>query len=55
MVQASGGVLTGFAQARPLLAVGPELMLALLGTCIAAAIDLWWLGTIAALTCAEVR
>ncbi len=54
-VQTIGGGLTGFAQAasRPLLLAGPDLMLAFLAVAVGAALDLWWLGTIAALSCGE--
>lgn len=52
VVQSFGGVATGFARGvSPVLLVGPELMLGLLALGVAAAVDLWWLGTIAALAC----
>jgi hypothetical protein len=55
-VQGAGGVLTGFAGgAAPLLLVGPQLMIAAVAICVAAAIDLAWLGTVAALACGEDR
>lgn len=53
-VEAAGAVATGFAQgAGPLVLLGPNLMLALAGAAVAAAVDLSWLGTVAALSCAE--
>jgi hypothetical protein len=53
-IEASGGVLTGFAQgAGPALALGPNLMLAALAALVAAGIDLAWIGTVAALAAAE--
>jgi len=55
-VETAGGLLTGFARGvSPLVLLGPHLMLALLAAVIAAAIDLAWLGTVAALACAEER
>jgi hypothetical protein len=55
-VEASGGLLTGFAQqASPLVVLGPSLMLALVAALVAAGVDLAWLGTIAALACGEER
>ncbi len=53
-VEAMGGVVTGFARAgSPLLLAGPDLMVALLAVAVGAAVDLWWLGTVAALSCGE--
>jgi hypothetical protein len=53
-VEAMGGALTGFAvAASPLLLAGPNLMIALLAVAMGAAVDLWWLGTVAALSCGE--
>jgi hypothetical protein len=55
-IEAGGGLLTGFAQgSAAALALGPNLMLALLATVVAASVDLAWLGTIAALAAAEQR
>jgi len=56
-VEAAGGLVTGFArqQVNPLVLLGPNLMMALIATLIAAAIDLAWLGTVAALACADER
>jgi hypothetical protein len=46
----------GFAQqASPALLLGPNLMVAVVAAAIASAIDLAWLGTIAALACGEER
>ncbi len=54
-VEAFGGVATGFARGAPaLVLVGPNLMLATAGAAVAAVVDLAWLGTLAALACAEV-
>jgi hypothetical protein len=54
MVAGAGSVATGFASAvNPVVLVGPQLMLALLAAAVAAAIDLVWLGTAAALACGE--
>jgi hypothetical protein len=53
-VEAAGGIVTGFAQgSSPALALGPNLMLAVLAAAVAAGIDLAWLGTVAALAAAE--
>jgi hypothetical protein len=55
-VEAAGGLVTGFAHGvPPLVLLGPHMMLAVLAAAVAAAIDLAWLGTIAALACAEDR
>ncbi len=55
-VETAGGLLTGFAQrASPIVLLGPHLMMALLAAVVAAAIDLAWLGTVAALACGEDR
>lgn len=55
-MEAVGGLVTGFAQrVSPLLLIGPHLMMAVLAAVVAAAIDLAWLGTVAALACAEER
>ena len=50
-VEAFGGVATGFAAGRRAIArsLGPNLMLAVAGAAVAAAVDLAWLGTLAAL------
>lgn len=56
VVAAAGGLVTGFAQqVNPLVLLGPNLMMALVAALIAAAIDLAWLGTVAALACADER
>ena len=56
VVAAAGGLVTGFAQqVNPLVLLGPNLMMALVAALIAAAIDLAWLGTVAALACADDR
>jgi hypothetical protein len=52
---ASGPVAALVARGAPLLALGPELMLATGALVVAAAIDLWRLGTVAALGCAWDR
>jgi hypothetical protein len=55
-IQAFGSATTGFAEgARPILLVGPSLMLGLFAVVIAAAVDLVWLGTISALAGASDR
>jgi hypothetical protein len=52
-IQAMGSLATGFAGGlHPLVAAGPSLMIAAAGALVAAAIDLAWLGTAAALGCA---
>lgn len=52
-VQAVGGVALGFAAAAgPAVLLGPQLMLSALAALVAAAVDLWWLGTVATLACA---
>jgi hypothetical protein len=54
VVEAFGGVATGFARGAPaVVLLGPNLMLAVAGAAIAAAVDLAWLGTLAAMSCAE--
>jgi hypothetical protein len=54
MVAGAGSVATGFAATvNPLVLVGPQLMIALLAAAVAAAIDLVWLGTAAALACGQ--
>lgn len=51
-VQSFAGIATGFARGvSPLVLAGPELMLALAAAGIAAAVDLWWLGTVSVLAC----
>jgi hypothetical protein len=53
-VEGAGGLLTGFAQgASALVLLGPNVMLAVAAAGVAAALDLSWLGTVAALACAE--
>ena len=52
---ASGPVAALVARGAPLLALGPELMLATGALAVAAALDLWRLGTVAALGCAWDR
>jgi hypothetical protein len=53
-VSGAGAVATGFGSAaRPLLLLGPELMIAVLAAAAAAGLDLVWLGTVAALACGE--
>lgn len=55
-LQAMGSMATGFAGGlHPLVSAGPSLMLGVAGALLAAAVDLAWLGTAAALACAEVR
>lgn len=55
-VQSAGGLVTGFAQGvSPLVLLGPSMMVALVGAAAAGAIDLAWLGTVAALACVEDR
>jgi hypothetical protein len=55
-VEAAGGLLSGFApQASPVVLLGPSLMLGIAAAVVAAAIDLAWLGTIAALACGDER
>ena len=54
VVAGAGSVSTGFASTlSPALLVGPQLMLAVVAASVAAGIDLVWLGTVAALACAE--
>jgi hypothetical protein len=55
-LEGAGGLLTGFAQqASPLVLLGPNLMLAVAAAVVAAGLDLAWLGTVAALACADDR
>lgn len=55
LVGGAGSLLTGFVQdTSTLVLLGPNLMLAVGAALIAAALDLSWLGTVAALACAEV-
>jgi hypothetical protein len=52
-VQAGGSAFLGVvARAGPIL-IGPQAMLATASALVAAAVDLWALGTIAALACAD--
>ncbi len=54
IVAGGGSILTGFASAvNPLVLLGPQLMIAVVAAAAAAAIDLVWLGTAAALACGE--
>lgn len=54
LVVGAGSVATGFASAvSPALLLGPQLMVAAVAAAVAAGIDLVWLGTVAALACAE--
>jgi hypothetical protein len=53
-LRAVGSAATGFAAgADPVLLAGPQLMIALALTALGAAIELWWLGTVAVLACRE--
>lgn len=52
-VQAGGSAVLGFATAAGPVLLGPQAMLAVASALVAAAVDLWSLGTIAALACAE--
>jgi hypothetical protein len=55
-VRGLAGLATGFAPgAAPLVLAGPSLMLAAAAMGVAAAVDLGWLGTVAALACARAR
>lgn len=55
-VETMGGLVAGLAgSVHPLVLVGPNLMAAAAAVFIAAALDLWWLGTASALACAEER
>jgi hypothetical protein len=55
-VSAFGSVATGFAVDAPAaVLVGPELMLAVLATLVAAVVELVWMGTVVALACGEGR
>ncbi len=55
LVASSGSFTLGFAATvSPILALGPQLMLAVIAATVAAAIDLVWLGTVAALACGEM-
>lgn len=51
-VEGLGGAMLGFASdAPPSLLFGPELMLGALAAFVAAALDVWWLATVAAFAC----
>ena len=51
-VEAAGALALGFARgAGPALLLGPNLVVSAAALLLAAAIDLWWLGTVAALAC----
>jgi hypothetical protein len=53
-VQAVGAALTGFAAGvDPAVMLGPELMIAAGALLVGAAVELWWLGTVAVLACHE--
>jgi len=53
IVQGFSGISTGFAPGvNPLVLAGPSLMFAAFGALVASALDLGWLGTVAALACA---
>ena len=53
-VQAMGAAVTGFAAgAAPALMAGPEMMIAAGAVLAGAAVELWWLGTVAVLACHE--
>jgi hypothetical protein len=55
-VESMGGVMAGLAASvDPLVILGPNLMAAAAAVFVAAALDLWWLGTASALACAEER
>lgn len=55
-VEASGGVVTGFASGvDPVVLLGPNLMVAFVALLVAAAVDLLWLATVAALACGTDR
>ncbi|WP_242340206.1 MULTISPECIES: hypothetical protein [unclassified Anaeromyxobacter] len=55
-VEAFGGAATGLVKDAPaLLLAGPNLMLAVAAAGVAALVDLAWLGTLAALVCADAR
>lgn len=55
-IEAAGGLVTGFAQGTSaLVLLGPNLMVAVLAALVAAAVDLAWLATVAALATAEQR
>jgi hypothetical protein len=54
VIQSLGGVATGFATGAPaLVTAGPWLMLAALAATVAAALELWWLASLTALTARE--
>jgi hypothetical protein len=54
IVEALGGVATGWAAgAPPLLLLGPQLLVATAVATAGAAIELWWLGTVAVLACRD--
>jgi hypothetical protein len=51
-VQGLGGAVLGFARGVPsVVLIGPNLMIGALAAGVAAAVDVWWLATIAALAC----
>jgi hypothetical protein len=52
-VEAGGSAILGFAVAAGPVLLGPQAMLAVASALVAAAVDLWSLGTIAALACAD--
>jgi hypothetical protein len=53
-VEGLGGVAMGFAQGvSPSLLAGPNLMLGALALAVSAALDVWWLATVASLACAR--
>jgi hypothetical protein len=53
-VQAMGAAVTGFAAGvDPAVMLGPELMIAAGAVLVGAAVELWWLGTVAVLACHE--
>ncbi len=54
LVAGLGSAATGFGYANPLVLVGPNLMVATASAAIAAAVDVVWLGTVAALACGNV-
>ena len=52
--QAVGAALAGFAAGvDPAVMLGPELMIAAGAVLVGAAVELWWLGTVAVLACHE--
>ena len=52
-IQAGGSPVLGLVATAGPVVLGPQLMLATLSALVAAAVDLWWLGTVAALACAD--